>query len=95
MDLEVDIAHLTISTVRIMIVYHLLVLGHLQAEWWLNSDPIRFMNVNMTPSNGTLFRVTGPFWRESIGAAPGQTVAETLEATPVIWDAIALIMTSF
>ena len=66
----------------------------------------------MTSSNGIIFRVTGPSWRETIGhrwipltkasdaelwcflwSAPEQTVVLTIEM-PVIWDAIALIMTS-
>ena len=60
----------------------------------------------MTSSNGHIFRVTGPLWGESIGhrwipptkASDAelwceQTVEQTIE-TPVIWDAIALIMTS-
>ena len=62
----------------------------------------------MTSSNGNIFRVTGPLWGESTGhrwipltkASDAElwcfllsTVAQTTD-TPVIWDAIALIMTS-
>ena len=64
----------------------------------------------MTSSNGNIFRVTGALLRESTGhrwipltkardAEPWcfhwsvQTVEQTID-TPVIWDAIALIMTS-
>ena len=58
----------------------------------------------MMSSNGNIFCVTGHSWGESTGhrwipitkgsdAEPEQTVKQTLE-TPVIWDAIALIMTS-
>ena len=42
----------------------------------------------MTSSNGNIFRVTGPFW-----VVTGQTVEQTIKAL-VIWDAIAIIMTS-
>ena len=66
----------------------------------------------MMSSNGNIFRVTGPWWRESTGhrgippteaadaelwcfpwCAPEQTAEQTVERL-VIWDAIALIMTS-
>ena len=62
----------------------------------------------MTSSNGNIFRITGPLWGESTGhrwipltkasdaelwSAPQQTVEQAIE-TPVIWDTIALIMTS-
>ena len=62
----------------------------------------------MTSSNGNIFRVTGLLWEESTGhrtkasgvelwcylwSAPEQTLEQTKE-TPVIWDAIALIMKS-
>ena len=67
-------------------------------------------NSTMTSSNGNIFRVTRPFWREPTDAgglkkasdaelwcflwyAPQQTIQQTME-TSVIWDAIALIMTS-
>ena len=62
----------------------------------------------MTSSNGNIFRVTDLFWRK-LPATTGhrwfpsrrrvtrsfkQTVKQTIE-TPVIWEAIALFMTSF
>ena len=66
----------------------------------------------MTSSNGNIFRVTGPLWREATGhrwipltkasdeelwcvflSVTEQTVEQTIEM-PVIWDDIALIMTS-
>ena len=63
----------------------------------------------MASSNENIFRVTGPLWGESteghltkvseaelwcfLWSAPEQTVEQTIE-TPVIWDAMALIMTS-
>ena len=65
----------------------------------------------MTSSNGKIFHVTGPLWRESTGhmcipltkasnadlwcflSVPEQTVEQTIE-TPVIWDSVALIITS-
>ena len=63
----------------------------------------------MTASNGNIFRVTGPLRGETTGhrwipltkasdaelwwSAPEHTVEQTIE-TVVIWDAIALIMTS-
>ena len=60
----------------------------------------------MTSSNLNIFRVTGPLPEESIGGFPSQrpvtrsfeqtpeqTVEQTPE-TPVIWESIALIMTS-
>ena len=61
----------------------------------------------MTSWDGNIFRVTGTLWGESTGqwipltkasdaerwSAPEQTVEQTIE-THVIWDAIALIMTS-
>ena len=55
----------------------------------------------MTSSNGNVSRVTGPLCGEGqwqvalmfLWSAPVQTVLQTIE-TPVIWDAIALIMTS-
>ena len=63
----------------------------------------------MTSSNENIFRVTGLLWGESKGgfpshrpvmrnfdillSAPEQTAEQTIK-TPVIWDAIALIMTS-
>ena len=60
-------------------------------HWW----PV----LMMTLSNGNIFYVTGHLWGDSKGqwcflwSAPEQTVEQTIE-TPVIWDAIALIMTS-
>ena len=63
-------------------------------------------SLTMTSSNGNIFRVTGPllgkftFTKASdaelwyfLGSAPEQTAKQTIE-TRVIWDAIALIMTS-
>ena len=57
----------------------------------------------MTSSNGNIFRVNGTLWEESTddrwipltkaNDAAEQTVEQTIE-TSVIWDAIALIMTS-
>ena len=62
----------------------------------------------MTSSNGNIFRITGPLCGKFTGhrwipltkasdaefwSAPDQTVEQTAER-PVIWDAIALIMTS-
>ena len=62
----------------------------------------------MTPSNANIFRVSGPLWGEfgvlftkAIDAElwcficyePEHTIEQTME-TPVIWDAIELIMTS-
>ena len=63
----------------------------------------------MTSSNGNIFRVTGPLWGEFTGDRwipltkasdaelffdlPEQTIEQTIERL-VIWDAIALIMTS-
>ena len=61
----------------------------------------------MTSSNGNIFRVTGPLCGELTGhpsqsdaglwcflwSAPEQT-ADYIVETPVIWDAIAFIMTS-
>ena len=64
----------------------------------------------MTPSNGSIFRVTGPLWIHRspvhwqrpmpwrgffcfLWTVPRQMVEQTIE-TPVIWHAIALIMTS-
>ena len=52
----------------------------------------------MMSSNGNIFRVTGPLWGESWGelwffSAPEQTIKQIIE-TPVIWDAIAFILTS-
>ena len=73
--------------------------------------PFIFTNIMMTPSNGNVFRFTGPLWGESTGprwfpltrpvtrnsdvflSVPEQTVEQTIE-TPVIWDAIAVIMTA-
>ena len=68
-------------------------------------------NEMVTSSNGNIFRVTGPLWRESNGhrwipltkasdtglwyflwSAPEQTLEQKID-TPVIWDAIELIMT--
>ena len=68
--------------------------------------------IMMKPSNGNIFRVTGPLYWELtsyrwisltkasdaelwcfLWSSPEQTVEQTIEA-PVIWDAIALIMTS-
>ena len=58
----------------------------------------------MTSSNGNIFRVTGHQWIPLTKAsdtelwcflwsAPVQTIEQTIE-NPVIWDAMALIMTS-
>ena len=64
----------------------------------------------MTSSNGNISRVTGPLWKAGhlrisitkasdaelwcfLGSAPEQTVKQTSE-TPIIWDAIALIISS-
>ena len=56
----------------------------------------------MTSSNGNIFRVTGPLWGESTGPQLALTLSlicawtngwTTIEM-PMIWDAIALIMTS-
>ena len=50
----------------------------------------------MTSSNGNIFRVTGPLCGEFwcfLWSAPEQKVEQTVE-TLMIWDAIALIMTS-
>ena len=66
--------------------------------------------IMMTSSNGTIFRVCGPLYGEFTGhnsltkandaelwgfpwSAPEQTVEQTIE-TPMIEDAIPLIMTS-
>ena len=58
----------------------------------------------MTSSNGNIFRVTGPFWGESIPfteandavfslrSVPEQTVERTIETPTEIWDVIVLIM---
>ena len=59
----------------------------------------------MTSSNGNIFRFTAPLWEESIGhrwIRPTKASDEELwsflwsapEQTVVIWDVIALIMTS-
>ena len=58
----------------------------------------------MTSSNGNIPRVTGPLWGEFtdhrwipltkiVTRSFEQTVEQTID-TPVIWDAITLIMTS-
>ena len=66
----------------------------------------------MTPSNGNIFRITGPLWGESTSLrwipltkasdaelwwfflfVPEQTVEQTIKSQ-VIWDAVALIVTS-
>ena len=63
----------------------------------------------MTSLNGDIFRVTGSFWGESTGdrwipltkvsdvefpLICTRTTAEQTIKTPVIWNAIVLIMTS-
>ena len=72
-------------------------------------NAIHVLSSFMTSSSGNLFRVSGPLQGEDgwipltkandadlwcfLWSAPEQTVEQTIE-TPVIWDAIALIMTS-
>ena len=85
------------------------------ASWFLtenNSISTDRTNLMMTSWNGSIFRVTGPLWRESTGhrwipltksgdaqpwcflwSVTEQTVEYTIK-TPVIWDTMALIMTS-
>ena len=84
--------------------------GSIRFEWCVNEYKlILFLQViyhiiMMTLSNGNIFWVTGPLWGEFTGhrwtprtevsdAEPEQTVEPTI-VTPVIWYAIALIMTS-
>ena len=81
----------------------------LNAEYSVTTQSIPWLFM-MTSSNGNIFRVTGPLWGESTGhrwipltkasdaemiscISPEQTVMQTIE-TPVIWNAIALIITS-
>ena len=77
-------------------------------KWTEFYSGLRVNNQMMTSSNGSIFRFTGHLWGESTGnqwillgpmtrsfddLRPNKTVGETIE-TPVIWDVIALIMTS-
>ena len=61
--------------------------------YWCNYIPM------MTSSNRNIFRVTDPLWGESIShrcflwSEPEQRTEQTIE-TQLLWDAIALIMTS-
>ena len=89
----------------LMIVHFWLV----SAGWPLSMMSERNRKIMMTSSNGNIFRVTGLLRGEFTGqrriprtkaklwcflwSASEPTVEQTIE-TPVIWDAIALIMTS-
>ena len=58
-----------------------------------------YSNYTMTPSNGNIFRVNCPLWGEPTGqrwflsSVPEQMLEQAIE-TLVIWDVMALIMTS-
>ena len=53
-----------------------------------------YTNHMVTTLNGNIFRVTGPLWRESTGHRWTLPLNKLLSETPVISDAVALIMTS-
>ena len=82
----------------------------LQCQWSNPRGGVQINHIMMTSSNWNIFRVTCLLWyhRSQVNSpqkgsdvefwsflwsAPEKTVEQTME-TPVIWDAIALIMTS-